>query len=112
MPDNKKTGQIGEDLACKFLERKGYKILERNKHFSRTCEIDIIALDNKTLVFVEVKYRPRGKLGDGAEAVDARKQKRLRYAAACYLQTQPPCAARFDVIEISADGLRHLPNAF
>ena len=105
------TGLLGELRAALYLRRAGMRLV-RWRYRTRHGEIDWIARAGDTLVFVEVKYRPRGKLGDGAEAVDARKQNRLRYAAACYLQTQPPCAARFDVIEISADGLRHLPNAF
>ena len=86
MPDNKKTGQIGEDLACKFLERKGYKILERNKHFSRTCEIDIIALDNKTLVFVEVKTRKTIACGIPFEAITKTKYNNIKTGLFNYLQ--------------------------
>ena len=42
--NNRKFGDSGEDLACRYLEKQGYKIIERNKHYSRFCEIDIIAL--------------------------------------------------------------------
>ena len=55
--NNITIGKKGEELAVDYLIKKGYKILETNKHFSRFCEIDIIALDKDTLVFCEVKTR-------------------------------------------------------
>ena len=54
---NISVGKKGEELARDYLSKLGYKILECNKRFSRFCEIDIIALDKNTLVFVEVKTR-------------------------------------------------------
>ncbi|MBR2525950.1 YraN family protein, partial [bacterium] len=65
---NKEKGKLGEDLACKFLEQNGYKIIDRNKTFSKFCEIDIIALFKNTLVFVEVKTRKNNKFGSPLEA--------------------------------------------
>ncbi len=89
MPDNKKTGQIGEDLAEKFLTEKGYKILERNKHFSRACEVDIIALDKDTLVFVEVKTRKSDVCGIPFEAVTKSKYDKIKTGLFSYLQENP-----------------------
>ena len=54
---NISIGRKGEELAQEFLKKQGYKILETNKHFSKFCEIDIIAEDKNTLVFCEVKTR-------------------------------------------------------
>lgn len=85
MPDNKKTGQIGEDLACDYIEKKGYKIIERNKHFSRACEIDIIALEKKTLVFIEVKTRKTTTCGSPFEAITKTKYNNIKIGLYNYL---------------------------
>ena len=89
MSDNKKTGQIGEDLAVNFLTDKGYKILERNRHFSRACEIDIIALNKDTLVFVEVKTRSTEICGIPFEAVTKSKYEKIKLGLYSYLQENP-----------------------
>ena len=73
-----------EELAAAFLEKQGYVILEKN-FFCRTGEIDIIAREGDTLVFVEVKYSKDLAAGDPAEAVNERKQEKIRKAAAFYL---------------------------
>ena len=67
--DNITLGKKGEELAVEYLKKKGYKILETNKHFSRYCEIDIIALDKNTLVFCEVKTRKTNVCGSPLEAI-------------------------------------------
>ena len=113
MPDNKKTGQIGEDLACKFLEKEGYKILERNKHFSRTCEIDIIALDNKTLVFVEVKTRKTIACGIPFEAITKTKYNNIKTGVLSYVAENKIKDFQIDVIGITMYPelkLEHLKN--
>ena len=66
---NISTGKKGEELARAYLEKLGYKIIECNKRFSRFCEIDIIALDKNTLVFVEVKTRTTEICGMPFEAI-------------------------------------------
>ena len=66
---NISIGKNGEEIARKYLEKQGYKILETNKRFSRFSEIDIIALDKDTLVFVEVKTRKTDFCGHPAEAI-------------------------------------------
>src|SRR5438874_6863022 len=77
-------GKAGEDLACRELERRGYAILAR-RYRRRGGELDIIARDGPTLVFVEVKTRAGRAFGDGGEAVDARKQHRMTMLAVDYM---------------------------
>ena len=67
--NNRVFGNAGEDLACRYLEKQGYKILERNKQYSRFCELDIIALHKNTTVFVEVKTRKTDDFGTPLEAI-------------------------------------------
>ena len=77
-------GKLGEDLACAELERRGYAILER-RYRTRFGEIDIVARDGETTVFVEVKTRVGEQFGGGAEAVTAWKQRRITQMAVDYL---------------------------
>ena len=86
MSDNKKIGNTAEDIAVEYLEKKGYKILERNKHFSRACEIDIIALTkDKTLVFVEVKTRKSDFCGSPLEAITKTKYQHIKTGLYSYI---------------------------
>jgi putative endonuclease len=99
-------GKMGEDLACRELERRGYAVLAR-RYRCRGGEIDIVARDGPTLVFVEVKARWSEAFGPGAEAVTALKRRRLVRLAAEYVVRhrlgEVPC--RFDVVSIwLADG--------
>ena len=71
--DPKQLGLLGERLACRELERRGYRVLERRAR-SRHGEIDIVALDGDVLVFVEVKTRRHSRFGEAWEAVSWRKQ--------------------------------------
>lgn len=105
------TGVVGELRAAAYLKKQGMRIL-RSRYRGAHGEIDLIAKDGDTLVFVEVKARPRGSLGEGERAVSARKRERLRSAARHYLMAHPEENVRFDVVEISAAGLRHIRNAF
>jgi len=82
-------GKTGEDLACCELERRGYAIIAR-RHRCRTGELDIIARDGPTLVFVEVKARDGHAFGDAAEAVTWQKQQRI--VAVC--QQRAPAVQR------------------
>src|SRR3990170_2409629 len=77
-------GKSGEDEAARLLEKKGYKILERN-YRTRCFEVDIIAKDGKTVVFVEVKKRQSARYGSAKEAIGRRKMKRLVMAAKDYM---------------------------
>jgi putative endonuclease len=94
-------GKIGEDLACGELERRGYAILAR-RYRRRGGEIDIIAREGGTLVFVEVKARDGSEFGDPMEAVTMFKRRRIVHAAMDYLMRHVggECACRFDVVTI------------
>ena len=83
--NNKEKGALGENLAAQYLEKLGYKILERNWHFSRTGEIDIIALDRDALVFVEVKSRKSTAFGHPFEAIDEKKYNQVHSIARAYM---------------------------
>jgi len=99
--DLKLFGRWGEDAAGRFLRQKGYRILARN-YRTRGGELDIVAMDGETLVFVEVKSRRSERFGGPLEAVDANKRARMTKAALAYianeLDSTPPC--RFDVVGI------------
>jgi putative endonuclease len=94
-------GKTGEALAVAELERRGYAILAR-RYRTKHGEIDIVARDDDTVVFVEVKARATAEFGTAAEAVTAWKQRRLVGMAVDYLArhdlTRHPC--RFDVVAI------------
>ena len=110
---NKIEGAGGEMMATSFLEDKNYKILEMN-YSNVVGEIDIIAQNKKVIVFVEVKRRASNKYGRPAEAVDARKQRKIRKMAEMYLASKGKDLAdvRFDVVEILDDEITHIENAF
>ena len=110
---NKVTGDIGETLACNYLVKKKYKILERN-YRSVIGEIDIIAKYKKTIVFIEVKRRLSEKFGRPSEAVNAVKQFKIRSVASGYLKHKNLLdkSCRFDVVEILDDKINHIENAF
>ena len=112
---NKQLGQNGEDIAEKFLTKQGYKILERNRHFSRYCEIDIIAQDRDTLVFVEVKTRKTDALGRPAEAITPAKYQNIKKGIYFYLQEKNIKYDKFriDVISVTLKPelkIEHLEN--
>ena len=117
--DKRSIGNIGEDIAVKWLvKNKNYNILDRN-YSAGYGEIDIIAEDGKTLVFVEVKFRNGIGYGYPAEAVNENKQKRICKAALRYVQEKyntEDMNMRFDVAElINKDGvyyIRYTENAF
>ncbi len=114
MKKNKRIiGNKGEDLACLFLEKASYKILERN--FScRSGEIDIIALDGDYIVFVEVKYRSSNAYGYPRESVNYYKQRNISKVASYYLLINNAFHknCRFDVVEIIGDTIELIQNAF
>lgn len=109
----KQLGTRGEDAAADFLSDKGFAILELN-WTCRYGEIDIIALDDDTLVFVEVKLRQHGF--EGLEAVDARKQRQIARSAFDFLMRNGMLAhsARFDVVAVEGASLEclHIRDAF
>lgn len=95
---NRKTGKLAEDFAAKALIKKGYQIIERN-FSTRLGEIDIIAKDKNTLVFVEVKAKTGTYFGLPEEMVDKKKLNRIRFMAEVYLEGKN-LPGRIDVIAI------------
>ena len=114
---NKKSlGDKGEKYGAEYLKNKGYEIITCN-YRTRYGEIDIIAKDKDTLVFVEVKLRSGSKYGRGVEAITSHKIEKIHQVALDYIQNnyekEPEC--RFDVIEILNSNemeILHIENAF
>ncbi len=111
----KKTGELGEQQALVFLSRNGYQILETN-WFYRHKEIDIIAIKNNTLCFIEVKTR-KNLLTNPRDAVTQKKQKNLILAANAFIkQKDYDLEARFDIIEVIISQhqhkIKHIKEAF
>ena len=108
-----KVGQMGEDLAVKFLKKKGYKIIERNFRADRFGEIDIIARNKNELVFVEVKTKTDEQFGSAEEEFTYQKKKKMYRAIQNYLFKKylKNCEWRADLIAIDiVDGkidIRH-----
>lgn len=110
-------GKAGEDLACGELSRRGYVILER-RYRTKYGEIDIIAREKATLVFVEVKARAGDEYGGGGAAVTPWKQQRIVRMAIDFLSRRRlldhPC--RFDVVTVDLEGgnprIEVYPHAF
>ncbi len=111
--ENKIKGNIGEFDAVEFLKDKGYRILQTN-YKTKFGEIDIIAQDGNVIVFVEVKLRSTLAYGRPIEAVDARKQRKIRKVAEFYLMVKHKSESdvRFDVIEVLDNEVNHEINAF
>src|SRR5438067_10677837 len=101
-PAHLRLGTRGENLACGFLRRRGYKILYRNFRGRRGGEVDIVCRDGDTFVFVEVKTRTGADFGRPLEAVNAAKRKLISRGALAWLQLldNPDILVRFDVVEI------------
>ena len=112
--NRRKEGAYYENLVAEYLKTQGYEILEKN-YRCRIGEIDLIAKEGETLVFVEVKYRRSSEAGDPAEAVDARKQARILRTARYYMtryhiSEDTPC--RFDVVAVLGSNVRLIRDAF
>jgi putative endonuclease len=115
----KPLGRRGEDAAARYLKRAGCKVLVRSSRLW-PGEIDLVALDGRTVVFVEVKTRTSQDAGHPAEAVDLRKQRRLTVLAVTFLKRHGllEYPARFDVVAVtwpSGRGrptIEHFKNAF
>ncbi len=101
----KKLGQTGEKAGVRFLETQGYTILEQN-YRTRHFEIDIIARENDTLCFIEVKTRSTLKKGRPRESVTPAKQKKIIMGTSFYLKSNKIVnqRVRFDVVEIIYTG--------
>lgn len=110
---NNIEGKKGEIKAVLFLKKHGYKILETNFK-NKIGEIDIIAEKDGVIVFIEVKNRSTYRFGRPIEAVDFRKQNKIKKVAEIYLMIKNKSYndVRFDVVEVSNDNLEHIENAF
>ncbi len=116
MTKSKLKGNSGEDAVVDYLEKKNFKILQRN-FYSRYGEVDIIARDEKFIAFVEVKTRKSNALVSALESVTISKQKKIKKTAMVFFQRfgfdlQP----RFDVAEVISSGdrqkINYISNAF
>jgi len=115
-PEHLLTGLRGEKQAERFLRRKRYKIIGRRVRIGRHGEIDLIARDGETLVFIEVKTRSGEAFGRPASAVGSKKRRCLSHAAVQFLKQRKLCPdyIRFDIVEVIGNPpeIRHLENAF
>lgn len=111
---NKSTGNEGENIAARYLERKGYKILDRNLVLPHG-EIDILASDEGAIIIVEVKSVRGSGFGLAQDLVRFKKQNKLRLLSKSICQQYPSKTIRIDVIgvDLSADpaGIEHIENA-
>ncbi|WP_233231577.1 YraN family protein [Tichowtungia aerotolerans] len=111
-----KTGRRGEKQAERFLKKSGYKILGRRVRVGKHDEIDLIAREGETMVFVEVKTRKTECYGRPAAAVNRDKRRKLSRAAVTFLQKRKlrPPFIRFDIVEVidEPSEIRHIENAF
>ena len=107
--NRRKEGAYYENLVAEYLKTQGYEILEKN-YRCRIGEIDLIAKEGETLVFVEVKYRRNDKMGNPKEAVDRKKQKKISMTASYYLMRDIPC--RIDVAAVLGEQIEVVKNAF
>lgn len=112
--DTREQGRRYETFAAEYLKNLGYQILEQN-FYCRQGEIDLIAKEGKYLVFIEVKYRKTLHSGAPAEAVNRKKQQKIRQAARYYLyrknyNEEVPC--RFDVVSIAGEKISVIRDAF
>ncbi len=112
-----RTGKRGEELAVAYLKSKGYSIIERN-YKCLFGEIDIVAKEGNTVVFVEVKSRKSEDFGDPQAAVGWEKKRKISRIALKYLEEKHlyPCDARFDVVAVkmlpAGNTIELIQNAF
>lgn len=112
-------GQQGEAVAARYLRKLGYKIVARGQR-ADLGELDLVAVDKRTVVFVEVKTRRSHDTGHPADAVDREKQRRLTRLALQFLKRHQllECSARFDVVAVTwpemtaQPKIEHFRNAF
>ena len=107
-------GRAGEDAAAAYLEEKGIKVLEKNFR-SRVGEIDIVALEGETLIFVEVKAWSSYGIDALEHAIDNKKKHKIIETSKYFLSLHRKyryMAVRFDVIFVSSEGITHLASAF
>ncbi len=106
-------GRKGERIACRFLMKQGFDILAR-RYRSRSGELDIIAYEGDTLVFIEVKTRSSAAFGEPWEFVDWQKQQILRRTAEAFIADHDlgQYAYRFDIVSVLGTNATLFKNAF
>jgi len=105
------AGAAAEERAAQLLEEHGLRVVARNFR-TRFGEVDLIARDGDTLVFVEVRLRARADYGGAAASITRTKQRRIIAAARLYLRRAPASACRFDAVLLCADDIEWIPGAF
>ena len=101
------TGKSGEKIAQEYIINLGYNILDTNWHYSKNSEVDIIAKDNNTIVFIEVKTRSTLDFGHPLEAIDYKKVKKIYIAALAYLKQTKEKYKNYRIDAISVIGLEN-----
>lgn len=111
--NTKNIGNSGENISEVYLKKLGYKILERNFYIGGG-ELDIIALDGDTLVFVEVKTRNSFSFGSPLESITKHKIDKIIFCAKLYISSKKlhNMPVRFDVISIAGQEIEHIKDAF
>src|SRR3972149_4996892 len=98
---NREVGRRGEEIAAGFLQKRGFKIVERN-HSTKFGEIDLIAIKNNVLRFVEVKLKQTEDFGTPEEMIGSSKLARVQRMAEFYLVDNPDIAKKYDSYQIDA----------
>lgn len=110
--EKRRLGFSGERKAAAYLEKQGYKIVERN-YRCPFGEVDIIAERDGVLAFVEVKTRTSDYFGAPNEAVDKKRMQRYKNCVRYYfVHREIDCTVRFDIVEVTREGVNHIENAF
>ncbi|KDN09956.1 YraN family protein [Gilliamella sp. Imp1-1] len=113
--NKKQIGEHYENIACQYLLKQGLMLLAHNSQF-RFGELDLIMLDNKCLVFIEVRYRKNANFGDAEMTVTLNKQNKIRQAAQQWMIAQnlniEDTEFRFDVFAITGHSQKWIINAF
>lgn len=111
--NNRTIGSKGEDIACEYLLKNGYEIVERNKHFSKFCEIDIIAKFKGKYIFIEVKTRKTNSFGAPIEAITRTKYNNIKTGVLSYSKQNDIKNFQIDAIGITLEPklrIEHLKN--
>ena len=114
--NNRQKGAVGEQQALDYLTKKGYQFIEKNWHYSKNAELDLIMKDEDTLVFIEVKKRSSLDYGHPFEAITKNKMQNIKLAVQAYLAQKKETLKfknfRIDGIAIINEQIEHLENIY